>query len=276
MQDVIFNPYYRAIEVYDRVSRKIIRYDLDGKFLKEWSVQIYFYSFDILDKDTYILHADGGTIENQEIEHNLLLVNEDMSKVQVKEFPIISGIDHIVSPFRISSFRENLLFTFGFSDIIYNVSLKGVRPKYYVDFGQYKLPDEIRTTAINISDEGAPMKLTNLLHSPYAKSISYLVENDRWLSFMFRYKGEEKPHVLYDKTKDEVFILDQQLIGKYFYSLPMASTPNYFLAQVPAHAFRSFVSEKALEKDVSQKILDLSSELSDYDNPIILKMRFQK
>ena len=34
--DIIYNPFFHALELYNRPGQKIIRYSLDGTFLKEW------------------------------------------------------------------------------------------------------------------------------------------------------------------------------------------------------------------------------------------------
>lgn len=168
---------------------KLLYYDLEGKFISDKTLETYYRNIGISDnqlimvKDTYDTHE--LTTENLEAE-------EQKKYLPLSEKANIFANHRLMFPNILKS-KANYI-TFQYTDTVYQYSNDTLKPKYRVDFGDKKMPENLyngRLSAGEIYDEA--------MKNEYGFGIANFRENDNFISFTY---GKNRI-VLYSKETKE-------------------------------------------------------------------------
>ena len=276
------------IELLDRIRRKIIKFNLNGAFISEDNIGILAHFYHKWNNDTLIFFANNtfNELNGMQIHHNLFFMSLNNHKIISKFIPIKKNFEPIkvyqINHF--TKFDESLLFFQPFNDTIYQIySPKMVLPRYFVDFGNQKIPDQLLSKKFkNIKELILPLH-----NSKYAWGLANFREFDNVLFFTFKYK-KKYYNAYYSKTTKEIkyshaFIndLDQskqvinlsssdQPIGKYNGSLIYYLEPDVFISRVKGIE-KSKSPENWLKfKEENQQLIDIYETTTLMDNPILV------
>lgn len=129
------NPKDELIEILDRNSKKLIKYDKDGKFVEERKISFYANSFGYVNNGKNIIFSkysinDGYDSEILVFNNKLDLVNDFL---KIERFTSYS----IAQANQVNKFQDDMIsFLPKNSPFIYHVYSDSVKSKYYVNFGK--------------------------------------------------------------------------------------------------------------------------------------------
>jgi len=198
IREFAVNEYNKTIDIYDERKRAILVYDLQGKYIETLSFKIGIRYFFPVNKDTYLVFTDKLTrpFDKKEYANDILIINKK-GKVFSKYFPYIpkNQSNTICNEQTIMEFNNEVYVNFLFRDTIFFLKNNKIIPKYYVDYGKNRLPEEYR----NITIHG----LHNLLNkNKYSFFQSLLGENERFILISF-IQGKDFAYALYNKKTNE-------------------------------------------------------------------------
>lgn len=141
-------PDKKLIIVQTNVGRKLLYFTFDGVFVKTVTFSSFVPYVKVLRDGKYLTHDDGSSGKNK---YTFSLVNEKMDTLSV-----IKNFNHWV-------YTQNVMIGIGYpqfvpyyeaggrnffktmyNDTVYTVASDKIVPSYYIDFGKYKLPDDLR------------------------------------------------------------------------------------------------------------------------------------
>jgi len=203
LRDIQINSQNKVVEILDSKSRKIIRYDTNGKFIDEWhNRNITGYSFLKLNDDVYSFYS--GNLHFGDFKYKLHNISKANEKVLGKFFiidPIEANYMHFFDKTNYEMLNGNFFFLYSYNDTIYNISEKNISPRIVIDFGKYSLPKSVFTEKFNnVVEFTMHCEKTN-----YAYHIDGYLETDNHIFFTYKYK-KKRYHVYYSKLSQELKI----------------------------------------------------------------------
>lgn len=188
------------IFIYDMNTKKILWYDLSGKFLSKNIVadKAEMSPFSMLirfDNSYYIgkrVFGAGDIPELSLYDHEFNYQKPIDPKMKLK-----SGI-YIGKQF-LHAYNGEVLYNQYFSNQILAVSISGTYVKYTIDFGKYNIPN-----LENYKDEYEIINDINSSQKKYASYIHNICDSERYLSFAFLLKDGIQCLCVYDKYQDNV------------------------------------------------------------------------
>ena len=186
-------------------SRKILSYDLDGHFLKEYKVDFSIRNIAPIPNSKELFLIRFGYYKDKDYSSGIY----SLKRNDVTEYlSIVTAFEPQIGGQSTSSFQDELLFGFGFNDTVYRVNAQsGYIPKYILDFGKNKFPEielkkEMRTFFSEFLKIPSPYE--------YAGLVTIVIETDDYLLFTYNYHGK---HVkaIYSKDKNKVFNISKVL-----------------------------------------------------------------
>ncbi|WP_226389892.1 6-bladed beta-propeller [Penaeicola halotolerans] len=248
-----------TIKVYDRASRKVVKYLLpDLKFISYKNIDHYIF----------------GTIYDENKEFILSISDEETSDVDYlgiiihdKDFNILKNFSRAPAIIE-ASFTENLFihdnnyfYSEPFNELIYKVEKDTLTPLYKIDFGSYKLPDEI----VNISD---PEEFYDRIRlGEYAFAIHHVNFTKNSLSFNF-YRNldfDNKLLGIYNMNTDKGGILRTENIFQEYLANPISKSGNHYYTIV--YPSESETLDESLKERLKVSALN--------DKPLLLEYNFE-
>ena len=185
------------IVINDPVSRKIVRYSQDFKFIDFEELPFPFYDFVITSSGTMVYYRGLMTGTEDMYNYDLILENPE-GEGFIKFFPyefhnLTHGKAH---PFTYSN--NSLLFHTNYSDIIYEIDEQGsVIPRFHILFGDYKYPSK-EFFLENKDKKTASKEILNssMVYSYDFKEVSdqlflsFYVEKSRYLFIKDHYRNQ--------------------------------------------------------------------------------------
>lgn len=286
LQDIQVNKY---IWLLDHFSKKILKYSLDGKFLCEISTKVWADRFEFLNKDTIVFFSNNRYNEinnkivnyqlifmdlaSQEIVNYLLPFNPNFDKVYVRDYTNFSSGNQFIS------------FNHSYNDTIFRVNPgMQVSPRYHVDFGKYKVPDELLNKKYNNAKEFS----MSIARSDYVYRFgSNFRENENVLFFCFVHK-RILHHLLVSKKTENIICYNNFINDLEGYNLskalgidfqPLAATEKELVFLLEPQEFISSIEEQKKIfnenewlnfKENNQNLIDVFQKTKSMDNPIIV------
>lgn len=143
---MVVNPFTDRIEIMDVRLRKILSYTLDGEFIQEWRIEDQLMDFAPLTKEKYVFHWDGREFEPGE-KHPLLSISNPTNTESYLGGLLEYGITdyyRIINKFSFTDFGR-LLYMHPMHDTIYEVQEGLIKPAYFVNFKEKRVPHQIKT-----------------------------------------------------------------------------------------------------------------------------------
>ncbi len=280
-----FNVYDNDIELFDHRQQKMLIYDQTGSFKGEWKCNLSAYSFGRIDTGLYAFYVGVNGSEGEK-NYKLKYYSKAEEKVVQEYFPVpeneYSFMYILESNF--SSATNPLLFYYMYNDTLYNLTPNGVHPFYAVDFGKYRLPQQLLTREYRDIREFF-LSLNGL---PYAHGILGVRQTSRSLIFQFSYKKRNNRHVYYyHKTQHALvasaYIDDMTMNGFFtradYHNLPVAVSENKTYSIMDSWKFRARIdslhttlspSEWKSFEEAHPETIEVYRQISPMDNPIIM------
>lgn len=258
------------ILIYDDKISKILYYDLNGKWLREHFVKYRFSEFSVLAEDSYLIHSYKRyndhipAIQNYQLliaDHQWNLLGRGMiynSKRQ-RNSNILGGSNFSV-------LNGSTIYFPPFGDTIYDISVKqGLTPKYVIDFGERKLPENFD---FDLSIRGFLDKYNN---SEYAYILGDNKEMDDVLFLKIKYR-KTNVYGFFSKLTGDFYCSNQILtdIKCLGFPPPIASLPNNILiSNLSSHTISNAKEELKKIQGFSTNVKDIINTTNETDNDVL-------
>lgn len=258
--------------IYILANQRILQYSKTGEFKKSKSFNF------IRDQETplfplqFALDHDGGfylwqgtfgydNLNNKEL-HAMYMVNKDL-KIKKEYLSIVRPIRGMTNRF-FGDYNNTRMQTVRGNDTIYCISDLGFHSKFYIDFGNRKLPDNYLPESFNkmgriyseIKDDGY-----STLIVPYA-------ETDKYLYFEFQ-SDRKWVQALYNKctTSTKVGIRNYTNL---FSSIIRCNYDNQLVSSVEPNRIISGEFSFQSKYDIRLLNYEVLEEIKPHDNPILI------
>ncbi|MCX6226539.1 MAG: 6-bladed beta-propeller [Bacteroidia bacterium] len=172
------------IILYIRSKKALQYFDLNGKFIKEVPLDLYFTNFSFISENRYAVYLDNDInswLPDNPMSNLIILNNK--KEIEFSAFPFDRDKDKRLGKNQfLSATDSELLVSPAYSDTIYSYHSKKLIPKYRFDFGEHNLP----ASFAGGKDEADFYK--ELRKSSYAH-LSGFMETPDYLVFSFIYKS---------------------------------------------------------------------------------------
>ncbi|WP_170179755.1 6-bladed beta-propeller [Flavivirga rizhaonensis] len=259
------------IILYTDRPYKLITYTIEGQFLKEEKIKGFYFNMGFKDNNLFLLVKEKK--DKMFLEYNL----ETQAK---KRFVDLNEKDEfffnlvIESPNIIRS--KNVFISQLYSETIYEYDGNEVKPKYFVDYGEQKAPDNI----INKFEKNYQGLYEYITENNYGFGISNFRESKDYVTFNFY----NNMIVIYSKVlkKSKAFSFfenenDQLPFYNYF---AHDGDDNKIISIYPAIEFKDQMSIYKKEIKPWDKIPDyikeIDEKLSSNDNPLLIVYTFKE
>lgn len=195
--DISLVPNSDRVAVLDQNQQKIVFYSLkDGVFIEELPINFRPKSFQFISPAKVAIHFDGQFSGNEKDSLAGIL------DIQKEEFDYMGLIDYSKTDQNVTagdfySTLESLLFSKSLNDTVYQVDASGFTPKYYIDFGEKRVSDDIKRLA------GTEMLMQLMKEVPYYHNGNF-IENEAYLFFLWWGEDEFENFAVWDKNNEVV------------------------------------------------------------------------
>jgi hypothetical protein len=289
IEDVKYNEHNPSIDIWDSVSRKILKFSETGEFINEIAIDIFAFRFAPLEENQYIFYQIEKN--DPDLAYHFITVDIVQKKVIKKSFAFENG-EEIVKFFPDDALNQNCAlnnFTYSspHSNSIYSFQNGQFNQKYFVDF-----KDQIPQTEINFNNHKSKDDYTKLIFNErYCSLIHSFFENKSYLVFNYLYKGQFA-HFLYNKEKEKAinFInpIDDIFGGALFFQPMSLSTNDEIGFIVDPFLLKEIIKKKAdfsnkTEESVAQNLktqmplaYQLYQKTNESSNPVIILLKINK
>jgi hypothetical protein len=273
INDFFINYKSGNIEILDNRKKKIHYYDSLGNFIRSKTSPRIALDFIKYDSNYYFWAGNLGYANK--IGHSLQISDLELDKLKVK-FPISDEMNNVAIGDRrnFHEYNNDLFLSHQLNDTIYKVSPYEVTAEYVINFGAYKLPEEIfqkkNPYVLDFVKEIQDKNLTMGLKSS--------LQNDKYLYFNFSWGKVKDFHGFYDKENKEVFYSDkiENDIDQGIFGIPFHLTNEhlYMLIQ-PYKLLQKLKKEKPAIKKQSN-LGKLLSRVDENSNPVLMVCKLKK
>ena len=265
----------RHIVLTDLQTSWIMRYDLNGNFLFRQKIPVWCFGASVLPNKGIVLYADfRDNSDKLDQEYNLIYLDSAMN-IKQAYFPYWSKdfdpkIKPPVAPGGLFyAFKDNLYFTFGGGNTVYQMTGDSLISKYQFDFGDDVLQIE------NITD---PDQFTARLKSgKYKGFLTPVMENDQLLFFRTCPMGYS---VYYSKESGNILSTFMfQLDDLPFSSLFQTGYDSWIVSEMRPHSLinakDNYLNHMKNHKKTPlnkyvKELLSLAESLTEEDNPVLM------
>jgi hypothetical protein len=270
-RDININPWKKRIELYDIMNNKILFYDFQGRYIGYSKFGRKARAIALVDSISYAVFNDG---EYNDLPFNLFVTPIDSFKVQRPGIPFQGQRDVMNGVNSFSDFGPNTLLAFSLNDTIYEVTRNGAKPKYLIDYGNNRIPEEVLSKRMDdivnfLSDKNIPGFISNL------------IETSEYLTFSYTYSSLSYNTVFIQKSSGRITNLFNPAndINYIPFKPPMCTMGDRFVSKIPAYEIVSTYAEISKVKNNSpgmvnieayNKLKDIAQDLKEDDNPVLL------
>ncbi len=242
---------------------KIVKYDSNGGFIKNFSLKIKREDFPC-HPEQLIVKKDGGYIVWVAYDRNLEYTEgkkfamyeiSESGKIINRYFPLNYRVSNRRHRFRKTHQEEYLIDPIFGQDTIFSISSDSIYAKYYIDFGKYKIREDLPTDNQSLSS------FARRMDKCCVTTIMDFTEIEDWIYFVFRFNGLAY-HSYYSKILDKSFI---------YQNSPNTHPHKSFVWKIDANWGNSFVSfiEPTYIIDLLTMIDDNNVNLSEKEKEFI-------
>ncbi|MBN2833334.1 MAG: 6-bladed beta-propeller [Candidatus Delongbacteria bacterium] len=265
-----------AIVIFDDLSRKIIIYDKNGGFHREFKQKSVAEIFAKIDTNHFaMLNQDNTSPFSNK---NILIVNENGKKVnEFMEITSYSKDKNLALHKPVEYYEDEILYTEAFNNRIFGITKDSVYVKYFFDFGEYNLDENF----LNANRELTASELILKMNSKNrVNSLDYYNENSKYLSFLVFRRG--RLFSMYFNKKEGVsHIFDQDLYPMWLSFLNYAyiySDEQFFVTVCPPN-YCSIIEEQEMNKmkenRLFSKVYEEIRQKDEMSNPYLLYYYFK-
>ncbi len=256
--DLDFDPFDSVFVVFAHNDRKVLRYNLDGKFVNEFYID--FFAKELIPLENgFIFYVDFNSSEIND-EKNILLTNTN-GKI---DHSYLKYIETDRPSIEFSGFlsKNNLgaLYATSLEDTIYQITENALYPRYVVDFGSYRVPAKVK------SDPA----LDGLIDYSILNRPGF--ETDKYLILPFTHK-RYKNKLFYNKESGKSSI-DREMENPIFqlFSVPSSSgKQGNFISEISFGQWFSLAqSKKDMIAVLYPELYEMLKNFTEEDNSILV------
>ena len=249
-------------------------YDLEGNFIKTKNVDKLFLDIGIQNNNFLTLNISKGV--------DFLLEDYNLNTNKIRGFLPLTETDKIFKSHDVEYPRitkdENIHITFPYSNFVYEYTEKGVLPKYYIDFGENKIPEKVLKRMIGKEKKHLGDVSNYAEKNNYGWGICNFRENKHHVTFTCN----TNDLIIYSKkTKKarrfDFFIKDKIPFLKYFVH---NGNDNKLVSIYEADQFRRHTRQVMKKEELWKKrpeyFKKMYNEVSDDSNPLLVIYTFKE
>lgn len=285
ISDFIIDLNTNTIEINDGETKKILQFNLEGKFINEYSHHINSYSFAKISNDKYLLNS--GRLYNYNIDYSLNLFNINLKEIEFGYNAIDNNLKYLnfIEYANFSHFGDTLSYSSSISNKIYSVDSAGMHARVALDFKSNNVPIEYYERFKDLTEFISAFKKTNYvsIFDGYQESLRYM-----FISYSFQNK---RPFLIIDKKYNKIYnfnsyeddLLFPSVFQKTGYdSLPCLIDDHYFYVFIDSYKFIELFEnlKNNISNDKYLKYIQNNSQayniyknISPEDNPILIKYK---
>ena len=181
---------------------KFFVYSLQGDFKREKKINFRISKSKLLNDSTYVISTDVRTnFHLAPIAGYKLILTNRRWEVLARGYPYDAVNNSIIASSRdgLYSYKDQTLYNPNFSYDVYTVTSSGLKPKYFIDAGEYALPDNFD---YKLSWDEFHSKYDNR-NPKYAYISSPIIETDQFILTTLRYKWQ-RIYLFYAKNSAKI------------------------------------------------------------------------
>lgn len=185
--DVSYHQNSGGISILDEAG-KVILFNLKGEFIKEFKIPSYpsnlvsFPNGDIL----IAFNQRKATLDDPKM--RLVYQDKDMKEI-FRSFPYIPNQPFSTRNFSFTAIQKGFFYLQDLCDTVYRIDSTGIKAKYYIDFGKFKLDQSI-FKKFDIHDDFAVREyLEQIRSSKKCYQVQEFHETDNGIMFLYSYSG---------------------------------------------------------------------------------------
>jgi hypothetical protein len=282
VDDIRWNEGSNFLEVLDKTSGKLLRFNSKGEFQNEWNNPYLYLATSFMPQgDDYFIY--GGVFFNGDGDRTVLVSGKTGEKK--KGFSKIGNERSYLSVLNNDTFYAkdgDIEFFFSDSDTLYTVSESGSNYKYLFDFGKFQTPQEFFDRSFeNIMDFRNQAAENN-----YA-SVFSIQPTDKHI-FLFIIQGSKFYTAIVDRATNKVrtatdwsteFGKDFSNLSSYSAYTPIGSDSQFLYFSIDPYSIKSEIDKLNGNPSLpeflkSNPYIDrIYQDFDTYENPYILKIR---
>lgn len=284
LDDIRWNKSLNYLEVLDKKSGKLLRFNSKGEFQNEWRNPYLYLATSFMPKgDDYYIY--GGIFFNGDGDRAVLVSGETGEKKL--GFSKIGSERSYLSVLNNDTFYDkdgDIEFFYSDNDTIYSLSGNKSQIKYKIDFGKFQTP----SVFFDRSFEDIMDFRNQAAANDYA-SVFSIQPTDKHV-FIFVIQGSKFYTAILDRTTNKVKTIngwstefggDFSDLSSYFAYTPIGSDNKYLYFSIDPYAIKSGI-DKLNGNPLLPEFLKMNPNINSiyqnfdvYDNPYILKIRIK-
>lgn len=290
LDDFCINQNTSVLELVDGTIEKLLRYSFQGELVDEQRMLIQAGRMYMLKsgKSLYDVNYNYNHSLTGNLNFNFICYDPDKKEVVYKALPFTVKQSKFIRTSFFNSFSSiddtTIAYITPYNDTIYHfVSDKYLQPKYYVDFGSYKMDPEILQGEYR--DIAELQK--EISKQTTATRIGNVIETNDLLAFSYSFDGVYDQAFYLKQSKELIFgryvVIDldgvQFEMPFYFDFMPLQKDDDHIYFLVDAYGLkkavkRAYDANKTafIESAFYQPLKGLASD----DNPLIFKCKIKK
>jgi len=182
--DFIIYKINRTIQILDNGLRKILLYNLHGKYISTKRYDFFADSFGLIDNNHYCFTT--GNIYSPKFDGQLIIADSLLSFIK-NYLPIQKAFRNFSygKQLKLRNINRGLYFFPNFENTIYKVNTDGIDPYLIIDFGKYQLPINFRSREMNRGEKIKYLERANISYD-----IDNFCETKKFIFFNFNYKKQ--------------------------------------------------------------------------------------
>ena len=272
MDDILYNKITKQIEIFDSARKKILVYDVNGEFIKEFDTKVYLNSFyPIAENERYYYTGFRSFKGMLDIDKNyrLLKMNEEAdllnSFFRYSDSQANQKIVELQNNFFPIDNSDKVFFLEPYSNNVYELKRDSVILKYKLNFTNANIPDDLLE-----SDENGKQGLKK--HDFVLKQSGALLNNilfEDTEELIFWYIKDVYRELHYNKKNKEYYEFSSYFVTDDNIYLPM----NHYVAKEFSLSIIEPMNLLNGKINYSRRIQKILEGKKSTDNPIIVKIK---
>lgn len=262
------------IWIMDTQLRKILQYDLEGKYIETKTYDFYAHAYFPLNQEKHYFYLGTRSNSGKVFEDHMLVRTDEDFLFEKAYIPIkhrlaqIPYADHHHGYY----YSGDLYVKPDFHNVIYKIEADTILPRYFLDFGEEFISEP---ELLAVSENGHAAGLVfRLLATGKVFSIDDLLETDSYLFFTYN-KQKYVVSNFYCKISKTLYSqrkFEDDIGTGIMYSLPVGLVDDKFIFSLPSHELYDKANDLAKNKTFAMDpyLASILENVDTNDNPILV------
>lgn len=269
LMDFTIDKKNRHLILYTDRPYRLFIYNFEGEFVETKEMDNLYLNIASLNDNILLL--------NKQAKNKYMLFEQKIKSKNKKSFLPVDKKDIFFENYGIGTPNitksKNIYISFPYSETIYEYGINGVNPRYYIDFGNNKMPDKVYDLEKDLNGVFDYAKNNN-----YGWGITNFRETENHITFSYHLTKL----VIYSKknksSKMFSLFIDKEI--PFFSYFAHDGNDNRLIAIQPASAFKKqmdiYIKEEEPWKKIPERIKQLAKTTSESDNPLLIIYSFKE